>query len=146
MSVWTEPVAGRFKELFAEGLSYNDIAEKLCAEFGVTISRNAAIGFGKRRNMPKRKDKNKKRKAEVRLEHRGKPGKDPGFVPMPYRPRPQIGKGTLRIEQLTSRSCRWPFGDEAPFLYCGALTEEETSYCCAHNKLAHTRWQPTAAA
>ena len=141
-SVWTKPVVDRFNELFAEDLSYTDIAARLSIEFGVEISRNAAIGFGKRHNMPKRKNPHDPRKREVRLEHRGNAPK----TPVPYVPKAPIGKGTLTIVQLKPSTCRWPFGDRPPLTYCGCRVVEGHPYCEAHMQLGHVRWQPTSVA
>jgi hypothetical protein len=146
MTVWTEQLKARFLQLVAdpEEHRYKKIAQTLSAEFGIPISKNMAIGIGKRLNVPTRKKKKGgylPRKPEVRLEHRPKL---PVFHAPP--PRPTIvGKGTLKIEELRSNSCRWPFGDRTPYLYCGAVSVEGRSYCEAHMKIGCVRWQPASA-
>lgn len=138
-SVWTKPVVARFEQLFEDELPYSKIAEELSKEFGVLISRNAAIGFARRHNVPKRQKTDTPRKQE-RFEPRGK------TTLVQYIPKKPTGRGILRIDQLGPRSCRWPFGDNPPFLYCGCLTVEGYPYCETHMKLGHVRWQPVTAA
>jgi GcrA cell cycle regulator len=41
----------------------------------------------------------------------------------------------LRLDQLTSRTCRWPYGDN-PFTFCGHLPEPNSSYCIHHAVIA----------
>jgi GcrA cell cycle regulator len=41
----------------------------------------------------------------------------------------------LRLEQLTSRTCHWPYGDN-PFSFCGHAVEPGNSYCIHHAVIA----------
>ncbi len=56
MNVWTPPVVSRFNELLKASpvLTYGQIAQRLSAEFNLSITKNAAIGFGRRTGAPKR--------------------------------------------------------------------------------------------
>jgi hypothetical protein len=38
----------------------------------------------------------------------------------------------ISFEQLGPRTCRYPYGDVPPFLYCGAETWEFSPYCAYH--------------
>ena len=42
----------------------------------------------------------------------------------------------LRLEALSARECRWPYG-EAEVAFCGHLAEEGAPYCPAHRGLAY---------
>ena len=143
MVVWTQSIVNRFLQLFADPSEYRygEIAEKLSAEFGVTITKNAAIGIGKRLDVPQRKKPGAARKPEIRPEHRHLVV--PPVAPKPW-PRPRILAGRLRIDQLSHDTCRWPFGDRSPFLFCGAITVESKPYCVEHMKTSCVRWQPSS--
>lgn len=148
MSVWTRLVVDRFKQLFTDRYSYSQIAKKLSEEFSITLTRNATIGFANRIKMPKRKKTDIPRKSEVRIDKPGRGG-NPLKAPAPlapYTPRPEVGKGSVTLMQLKPRSCRWPFGDRPPFLYCGCMTVEGHPYCEDHMRLGHVKWQPPTAA
>lgn len=38
----------------------------------------------------------------------------------------------VSLEALSHDSCRWPIGDNAPFLFCGCKTATGSSYCPTH--------------
>src|SRR5262245_3449751 len=146
MTVWNDQLKNRFLQLFADPAEhrYKKLAETLTAEFGVPISKNMAIGIGKRLNVPTRKKRSGgylPRKPEIRLEHRAAQIKQPR-PPGPLPKASFAGKGTLAIEELTFTSCRWPFGDKTPYLYCGATSVEGRPYCVDHMKIGTVRWQP----
>ncbi len=51
---------------------------------------------------------------------------------------------------LTSRTCRWPFGDPtaSDFHYCGQLPQKSLPYCATHASMSrhsHRRMQTLAA-
>lgn len=50
-------------------------------------------------------------------------------------------RGQVRLEDLESKQCKWPFGDprDRDFGFCGDAREGESPYCCEHNKLAYNR-------
>jgi hypothetical protein len=141
MPTWTQPLVNRFLQLFADPVerSYGEIANTLSREFNIAISKNAAIGIGKRLDVPQRKKAGAKRRPEIRLEHRHLPAPRAAYS----KQKPVILGGRLRIDQLTHNSCRWPFGDHTPFLFCGAVQVDGQSYCAEHMKISCVKWQPT---
>lgn len=143
MTVWTKPVIDRFIQLFADPAKHNykTIAGILSSEFGVEINKNMAIGIGKRLNMPLRKKRGRPRKQEVRIEHRNKPravqpSKTTANVGIAYKAPPATGVGRLTLLQLRHSSCRWPFGEQAPFLFCGNPSASNSPYCPDHHALS----------
>lgn len=51
---WSDQIDERFKALYVERYSFNQIAQKLSAEFGVPCTKNAAIGRSHRLKLPER--------------------------------------------------------------------------------------------
>ena len=47
------------------------------------------------------------------------------------------GARLCSLIELKSRSCRFPHGDHAPYLFCGAPSDEVLSYCGIHMRLTH---------
>jgi hypothetical protein len=45
----------------------------------------------------------------------------------------------VTIFELGHGECRWPFGDEAPFLFCGLPVHKESSWCRKHHKMVYAR-------
>jgi GcrA cell cycle regulator len=50
----------------------------------------------------------------------------------------------IRLEHLTTRSCRWPIGDvqDADFSFCGCQRQDTRPYCEAHNERAYKASEP----
>lgn len=47
--------------------------------------------------------------------------------------------GSMRLEDLDTHACRWPFGDprDKDFGFCGKTKLEASSYCAEHANRAH---------
>lgn len=149
---WTDELVERVKELNERGLSASRIAEEL----GVAVSRNAVIGklhrLGiKMTNATGRTFASGQVKLRERKKKRAK-----------YQPPIRVAKSAevaagqeacddpsalLSIDQLTARTCRWPYGNpgEPGFGYCGRKTmyderrQEFSPWCPRHYRLAHPR-------
>ena len=112
MTVWTPPVKARFFELVScrDNPSYDNIAKILNNEFGLAISRNAAVSFGKRNQVVRRL---------ISVGHLLKPriALRPQRLPGSKSTKPRAVKsppaGKVTFAQLESCDCRWPFGDYA---------------------------------
>jgi GcrA cell cycle regulator len=123
---------------------------QIAAEFGAT--RNAIIGICHRQGIPlggsdpcpKRRAacsnaKNVLKAAQKRKEARQRLTA-PLVVEMPEpaparKPVPSEG---ILLEALTKSSCRWPFGDHAPFKFCGAHADCGP-YCPEHTVRGRAR-------
>jgi GcrA cell cycle regulator len=129
------------RKLVSEGFSASEIAFRL----GSKVTRNAVIGKCER----------------LKIKLQGRPHKNEPFSPSPevlqIKPvsRPKVPREAVRKEpipeafmicepitdpiefmDLEPHQCRWPFGDSAPFKFCGADKREGSSYCGFHSKLA----------
>jgi hypothetical protein len=62
--------------------------------------------------------------------------------PDPLQPEPALELFTMRrlsLLELGPRTCRWPVGDEPPYLFCGNPTDGDRVYCAVHHVVAHGR-------
>jgi GcrA cell cycle regulator len=51
-------------------------------------------------------------------------------------PKPDSGRRLIGIIDLDQNTCRWPFGERAPFRFCGAPPASvHTPYCALHFRL-----------
>jgi hypothetical protein len=144
VTVWTAEMHARLCELATadEVMSYAVIAEKLSIEFGEHLTKNACIGragrFGIRKQAapsfitpgyarpdakPKPERKTKMRVARFTVA-------PPNLVPRGPR------RGRKTIMELTFRSCRWVYGEQPPYLFCGARTDGG-SYCTEHQTVVY---------
>lgn len=135
------------KQCVAAGHSFANIAIKINSQFGINISRNSCIGRAKRLGLSvsrtvkvdgaehrlNRKPEGKARTITV------KP-RTPQFVCEPTRVVPSVVDVVPRhisIFDLTDETCKWPFGDAAPFTFCGCETFSDSPYCWPHATVAH---------
>lgn len=138
-SPWNERTHTLFRMLCAEeALSYSDIAKAMSEELGVKITKNACIGKARRLELPMRKTPQRERK-------RSKPA-EPAVLATPRlavwsvseQPK-QRANGYLTLLELNRTTCRYPFGEKPPYLYCGKTIREATSYCPHHCGIVYGR-------
>lgn len=150
---WTEAQTLRLSDLMAQGLTNRQAAAAINKEFGTEYTRNAVIGRASRKkivkkqfiNAPSDRPKRERRPAHPR------PAREP-YTPAPL---PDIASPMLTVEtpppagifgdtprmidlmDLQPHSCRFPFGDAAPFQFCGAHKHKGFPYCAEHVALTH---------
>lgn len=140
---WTEKRMARLRKLCArKDLSFGDIANILSREWGITVPRNGCIGKAHRMGISRRpgpggSGRRPRRPSEpatqapvenvLRIWPRWR-------VDVPV-DSPGLGKGKYTLTQLDGNMCHWPFGDRAPYLFCGAPTAGR-SYCAFHTGIA----------
>lgn len=124
---------------FAAGLSFAQIAAKLHGEFGASYSRNSCIGRAHRLKLsqaekPQAKPVARREKREIMVPVR----KRNGHL-LPAIPREEIDircaevvSRNLTIYELNDDTCKWPFGDAAPYSFCGCQTFPGFPYCAEH--------------
>jgi len=123
---WTDERIALLKELWDQGLSASQIAEKLAE--GVT--RNAVIGKAHRLGLASRPSPVKSAKS-------AKTGKKPA-AKRPARPRAAKARPAkperITLLTLTDRICKWPIGHpgEPDFHFCGRRSQPGQPYCAAH--------------
>lgn len=141
---WNGDSIEALKKYVEAGASAAQIAGLLSSDFSQTISRNAVIGkihrlgfILKRPGPGSARDKVVKKIRHVRQSKYNIPF---GASPKISAVRPKISKpvgneptqGTLSLNDLNSTTCRWPFGEEPPFIYCGATALKDRPYCIHH--------------
>ena len=138
--IWrrTPLLDARFRELLHidPKLTYTAIAARLSVEFGIQITKNSCIGHGRRTGVPPRQPPRSYAGRRGRVLKPRKP-----YVPkvrlsarFKAKRRPPVGQ--MPLEQLETNSCRWPFGNDPPFLFCGDKTVGLASYCPTHQDIA----------
>lgn len=156
---WTDEREARLRTMWeVDGIS----ASKCAAALGVT--RNAVIGKVHRLKLARR-GKSSAAKPKGRNGAAGKyrgvvvaarRARDAKAAPKPDRikpPPPHVFKpdasdlavgawnslpGTtpVSLEALARDGCRWPIGEDAPFLFCGCKAAAGSSYCATHKHRA----------
>jgi len=138
-SPWSAEMVNRFVDLMASGIHHSKCAPILTKEFGVEVTNSMCNGKHYRitrmlrgETPPPYKPKKMNWIAPFSSHpHRG---------PVNPKPRPKrTGKGNLDFFDLRSQTCRWPFGDDLPYTYCGERNIDGSPYCLEHSRLA---WSP----
>ena len=168
---WAPEHEARLLELWPKGMSCSQIGAALSKEFKLAYSRNAVIGKSHRMGLAGREQPAAPIKA-VRAPAPRPPakirqprGKGAFVLPPAYGgngfalamanhvlnaaakatriDEPDKPTG-IRLEDLTSRMCRWPIGDvqDADFSFCGCQRQDTRPYCEAHNERAYTASMP----
>jgi hypothetical protein len=110
MSEWSQGMDARLRSLVAEGqLNYREIGETMSREFRKPISKGSAIGR-MRRLVEKAKPKPKPKSKEVQ---------------------------PVTLAELERQHCRWPIGEQAPYLYCAHKISEGAPYCPKHCRISY---------
>lgn len=150
MALWTAEQTERAQVLWRDGVSAAVIADRL----GGGISRNAVIGrmhrtLGKKDNASAARARALSGKMKAKM---GKKTKARHFVQRPATPTevessrrewaefqaksaakpdaPAVKE--LRLLDLEPHHCRWPYGDRAPYHFCGSRKVPGLPYCPAH--------------
>lgn len=132
---WTKEEEARLKVLVEAGHSYRQIAILISSEFGVSVSRCAAIGKARRmgfvqKNLSGKAKRERRSAGSVRSRKRRAPTKPPApVVPIEdFLPAGEIAR---------DGACHWIEGEPgcrgSSWQYCGAPTGSVTKpYCEAH--------------
>jgi hypothetical protein len=144
----------RLRALAAEGLSASEIADRLCRESRLSLSRNGVIGRAHRKRIALTRGAGPRKRAEraaavqaPTMVKKFTPAKAP-LLPrarqsQPVAPTPvPVERDVARHSILTlgETCCRWIVGDpRTPFeaIYCGGRTIDELPYCGAHARKAY---------
>ncbi len=151
-SIWTQTpgMLDRLKELHCKGLTLTEISRVIGDEYGVQFSRSAIAGKLHRTGLvrlarervPKEVGQRGATMTNETIEQNSSEMTLPPPIVVKRRKLPPLSGGLgLSLFELTSESCRWPFGDVAPFTFCGASVKDGASYCPCHSKQATGRWR-----
>lgn len=121
----------RFKELREQGLSMSKIALKYYEETGEITTKNMVIGQLARVNGPgsNLNEANARRRLE-RQQRRQKLEREQARLA-------SVEVGRIRIEDLASHTCRWPYGEIPNTTFCGEPCNHDVPYCDAHMAAAY---------
>jgi GcrA cell cycle regulator len=130
----------RLRELHAlsgaDYLTTSQIAEKLAAEFKVGITKNSVIGRSHRLKLELRDNVPFVRRKATSMQKRKYHRVDAPIVPVEAIVK--VSGQPITIYQLRDYvDCKWPFGDNPPFLYCGKQQLEGRPYCLDHCSMAY---------
>jgi GcrA cell cycle regulator len=137
--VWTVESETTLRQMWAAGASGNEIARAL------KISRSAVLGKRWRLNLPPVEGKpNHSARSRapsngVRLPRRVARKRAPVSLPKQIvaKPKQNVGMRSLPLFELKEHYCRWPLGEQLPFMFCAADAENGCPYCSLHAAMAH---------
>ncbi len=147
-TTWTEAAADKAALLWSEGRGATAIA----AELGGGLTRMAVIGKMTRMGVPCGGPPNKGGRPhgfrprsvtgkERQMRHRIlRADDDPRPPPSASIPAGAPPSKSLTIMQLTSRTCRWPYGT-TEITFCGHRAVDGASYCEFHRRLGLSPYQ-----
>lgn len=149
-SLWNDELNEALKTLVAEGYSYASIGAELSSRFNIRISRNAAIGRAGRmgliaefKRVPVKQEKKEKPEKNRSGEHHaifkirranGNSNAVRFFETTEFIEASQLRcvetvYRNLTLDDLGDNDCRFPTNGDSPFLFCGNLKKEGSSYC-----------------
>jgi hypothetical protein len=113
----------------ADFSTFEQIACQLSDEFEMHITKSACVGRARRLGLPQR----------LLFVRRVKVKAPPKPVTVARIEEQTSEPRLVTIFELEHGECRWPFGDEAPFLFCGLPVHKQSSWCRKHHKMVYQR-------
>ena len=112
--------------------TFQQMAGQLSDEFNLHITKSAVVGRARRLGLPPRLSfvRRKPKKPEL---------KSPDLKPSAPVQSADSAPRNLTLYELGYHDCRWPYGETAPFLFCGNPTHKDSSWCRKHHKMAYAR-------
>ena len=134
---WPQERKDTLARLWADGLTASQISRELNGAY----TRSAVLGMVNRLGLPKRKVKGAarvaystvrtvRRRAAYFAQHINKPKLFKPITPKPDASVVPPGFRGLTLQQLEPWHCRYPRGEQSPYLFCGAPIERDRY--CAH--------------
>lgn len=148
---WSVEVVETLRTMWADQATSSAIAVGIWDKHKAVVTRNAVIGKIHRLGMSRPKlstlaampkparsnagplaQKINARKTESKIKPEPFVCQDAaGIVPL-----------NLSLNDLTDATCKWPYGEAAPYLFCGHQTKITTPYCPSHLALAYPPRSP----
>ncbi len=134
---WTDESVEKLRQLWAQGLTANEIAKKL----GVT--KNAIVGKVHRLCLTARPSPIKSKDAEEEI-----PQQPDLIEKIEEKPVEEVAKPhkteeltNIKLADLDSHTCRWPIGDprDDDFCFCGKKVRSGQTYCDEHSMQAYVK-------
>lgn len=138
---WTDERTETARSMWIGGYSAGQVAVAL----GEGSTRNGVIGKMHRLGLEKR---SKSSQSSVGRRQRAvERDKRRSAIPLPPRLKLAAGQAwkalpgstPVPLEELSRSGCRWPIGDEAPFLFCSEPSVLGRHYCEAHCSMSAGR-------
>ena len=144
---WTEEMDAELRKGFAEGRSASVIGLRMDKSRNAVIGRLHRLGLKRtprQRSAMQGASNRQRRKNDAKAAPK-KPifrVKRPAGLIQPPKiiiepPRLELSRN-LKLLDLTSHDCKWPYG-EGPIFFCGIPKPVEVPYCPYHASLAYTR-------
>jgi len=143
---WSAAMIARLTELQADSaLGFTGIARIMSGEFRVRLTKSACIGKAHRLGLPLRisiavrNAMPKPRKSRARQRPAEPIAVAPKINPGWTVELPRLAAGNrLTIFELRDGVCRFPYGERAPYTYCGRPAPH-TSWCPHHEHVVYPR-------
>jgi GcrA cell cycle regulator len=130
-NIWPRERCDYLAEVWREGFSFSELAQAIAERFGVYLTRSAIAGKVGRMNL--RDIERVKRAPKVRAPRQLSAAVTKQVKPEP--PRAPLKPRMIDILELTKYTCRYPYGDTPPYLYCGCPPLKGSPYCRDHTEL-----------
>lgn len=145
---WTDEKVEQLRQLWAQGLTANEIAKKL------DVTKNAIVGKVHRLCLTARpspiKSKNPEQPVEnpeqavaIETECEGQTVKVAEEVDLTSQAATKSEKEhtNIKLVNLDSHTCRWPIGDprDDDFCFCGKKVRSGQTYCDEHSMMAYVK-------
>jgi hypothetical protein len=142
--IWTPQLDERLRELHGQALPFRQIADTMNADFGLSLTRNACIGRGRRIGLNPRASPILRSKPYKRRSHkRKKVTVQTPVISIDLHCAPPIAPGALTMLELGTNTCRWPSGTRVPYSFCGEPVHGDRPYCQKHCKMSYQRPEKT---
>lgn len=135
--LWNDEMDSELRDLFSKGLSYTQIASVMNRKFQTVLTRNATIGRSHRLNLQgTRTEERPRSRKHISTEPKPVRAKRPPMikaefivpvcVEVPVKPR------HITLQELSESVCKYPYGDEPPYTFCGHPSKTGKPYCSPH--------------
>jgi hypothetical protein len=133
-NIWPRERCEFLHALWQSGYSFSQVAKFINEAFGVELTRSSVAGKVGRMGLHA-KDRVCKQSPTLRVIRAqrslsaaaSKPAREPPRVPL----KPRM----IDILELSKFTCRYPYGSEPPYLYCGCPPLKGSPYCVDHTEL-----------
>ncbi len=147
MKIYADELKDYAAAKYGEGMQFGQIALDMTYKFAKEFNKNMIAGILRRKGVlgARRPDRTGPRSLYVKRGRVRKPRLEK-IIRIKIRdltPRPapvavfQGDEIHISLMELTSKSCRWPYGVwETGFTFCGHQKVDKSSYCAGHTKIA----------
>jgi GcrA cell cycle regulator len=129
-NLWPQERTARLVALVAQDYSAGQIGEAL------GITRSAVMGKVHRMGLKLTREARKPAAIRNLIKRPKKMIKTIRPPAPPPAPEVAPADGPIGIMELTAFTCRWPFGERAPFRFCGTTKPAGGPYCREHTAIA----------